>query len=321
MAQRHMDRLTSFDTSFLTNEKSNGHMAIGAVLVCDGDRAQPRGLRHPHPQSPPPAAPPAPAARLPAAEPGHARSGSTTPSSTSTTTCAALPLAAPGTDAQFHEVVGESFSPPLDRSQARSGSCGWSRASRTTASGSSTRPTTRWPTGSRRSTSACCSSTSSRRPSPSAARSPGIRSVPPLGRGLVGQAVRGFGSTCSRAAALAAGRPAQTQPRRQARDRRHRRALGGDLEPDQAGAEGAVQRRDRRRALLLPGPAATSASSNGSRTRSAGPSTTSPWRSPPAPCGSWLLDRELATSTGSSCRPWSRSRSAPRTSTASSATG
>ncbi|MGB7684912.1 MAG: wax ester/triacylglycerol synthase family O-acyltransferase [Solirubrobacterales bacterium] len=31
-----MDRLTSFDTSFLTNEKANGHMAIGAVLVCDG---------------------------------------------------------------------------------------------------------------------------------------------------------------------------------------------------------------------------------------------------------------------------------------------
>ena len=33
MPQGHMDRLTSFDTSFLTNEKANGHMAIGAVLV------------------------------------------------------------------------------------------------------------------------------------------------------------------------------------------------------------------------------------------------------------------------------------------------
>jgi WS/DGAT/MGAT family acyltransferase len=32
-----MDRLTSFDTSFLANEKSNGHMAIGAVLVCEGE--------------------------------------------------------------------------------------------------------------------------------------------------------------------------------------------------------------------------------------------------------------------------------------------
>jgi diacylglycerol O-acyltransferase / wax synthase len=36
MAHRHMDRLTSFDTSFLVNEKANGHMAIGAVLVCEG---------------------------------------------------------------------------------------------------------------------------------------------------------------------------------------------------------------------------------------------------------------------------------------------
>jgi diacylglycerol O-acyltransferase / wax synthase len=36
MAQRHMDRLTSFDTSFLANEEENGHMAIGAVLVCEG---------------------------------------------------------------------------------------------------------------------------------------------------------------------------------------------------------------------------------------------------------------------------------------------
>ncbi len=36
MAQRHMDRLTSFDTSFLANEKENGHMAIGAVLMFAG---------------------------------------------------------------------------------------------------------------------------------------------------------------------------------------------------------------------------------------------------------------------------------------------
>ncbi|HWH19693.1 MAG TPA: wax ester/triacylglycerol synthase family O-acyltransferase [Solirubrobacterales bacterium] len=36
MAQRHMDRLSSFDTSFLANEKRNAHMAIGAVLVFDG---------------------------------------------------------------------------------------------------------------------------------------------------------------------------------------------------------------------------------------------------------------------------------------------
>jgi hypothetical protein len=36
MPQRHMDRLTSFDTSLLTNERSNRHMAIGALLVCEG---------------------------------------------------------------------------------------------------------------------------------------------------------------------------------------------------------------------------------------------------------------------------------------------
>jgi diacylglycerol O-acyltransferase len=36
MAQRHMDRLSSFDTSFLANERGNAHMAIGAVLVFDG---------------------------------------------------------------------------------------------------------------------------------------------------------------------------------------------------------------------------------------------------------------------------------------------
>ncbi|MFT3862931.1 MAG: wax ester/triacylglycerol synthase family O-acyltransferase [Solirubrobacterales bacterium] len=36
MAQGHMDRLSSFDTSFLANEKDNAHMAIGAVLVFDG---------------------------------------------------------------------------------------------------------------------------------------------------------------------------------------------------------------------------------------------------------------------------------------------
>ena len=38
MAQRHMDRLSSFDTSFLANERGNAHMAIGALLVFDGPR-------------------------------------------------------------------------------------------------------------------------------------------------------------------------------------------------------------------------------------------------------------------------------------------
>jgi diacylglycerol O-acyltransferase / wax synthase len=37
MAQRHMDRLSSFDASFLANEKDNAHMAIGAVLAFEGE--------------------------------------------------------------------------------------------------------------------------------------------------------------------------------------------------------------------------------------------------------------------------------------------
>lgn len=36
IGQAQLERLTSFDTSFLVNEKGNGHMAIGAVLVCHG---------------------------------------------------------------------------------------------------------------------------------------------------------------------------------------------------------------------------------------------------------------------------------------------
>jgi diacylglycerol O-acyltransferase / wax synthase len=37
MPHQHLDRLTSFDASFLANERSNGHMAIGAVLMCAGE--------------------------------------------------------------------------------------------------------------------------------------------------------------------------------------------------------------------------------------------------------------------------------------------
>jgi diacylglycerol O-acyltransferase / wax synthase len=33
---RHLDRLTAVDASFLTNEKSNAHMHVGAVLVFEG---------------------------------------------------------------------------------------------------------------------------------------------------------------------------------------------------------------------------------------------------------------------------------------------
>src|SRR5215204_3223699 len=36
MAQQHMDRLTSIDASFLTNESSSAHMHVGAILIFEG---------------------------------------------------------------------------------------------------------------------------------------------------------------------------------------------------------------------------------------------------------------------------------------------
>jgi WS/DGAT/MGAT family acyltransferase len=116
MAQRHMDRLTSFDTSFLVNEKANGHMAIGAVLVCAGSPpgaedflAHIRSRVHQLPRLrqrllyPP--------LRLGTPfwvdQPDfdihrHVRR---------------ISLAEPGTEAQFRDLVGELLAPPLDRSK------------------------------------------------------------------------------------------------------------------------------------------------------------------------------------------------------------
>jgi WS/DGAT/MGAT family acyltransferase len=116
MTQRHMDRLTSFDTSFLANEKANGHMAIGAVLMCAGRApseddflAHIRSRVHLLPRLrqrllyPP----------LGLGTPfwvdhadfdihQHLRRAS---------------LPAPGTEAQFHALVGEKLAPPLDRAK------------------------------------------------------------------------------------------------------------------------------------------------------------------------------------------------------------
>jgi diacylglycerol O-acyltransferase len=36
MAQQHMDRLSSVDTSFLTNESSSSHMHVGAIMIFEG---------------------------------------------------------------------------------------------------------------------------------------------------------------------------------------------------------------------------------------------------------------------------------------------
>jgi len=116
MAQNHMDRLTSFDTSFLANERSNGHMAIGALLMCEGSApgeddflAHIRSRVHHLPRLrqrllyPP----------LGLGTPfwvdypdfdihQHLRRVS---------------LPAPGTEDQFRRLVGELLAPPLDRSK------------------------------------------------------------------------------------------------------------------------------------------------------------------------------------------------------------
>jgi diacylglycerol O-acyltransferase len=114
VAQRHMDRLTSFDTSFLANERSNGHMAIGAVLVCEGKppseedfAAHIRSRVHHLPRL-----------RQRLAFP---------PLGLGTPFWVDYPefdlddhlsrvnLPEPGGEAEFHDLVGEVLSPPLDR--------------------------------------------------------------------------------------------------------------------------------------------------------------------------------------------------------------
>ncbi len=116
MTQRHMDRLTSFDTSFLANEKDNGHMAIGAVLMCEGSPpseddflAHIRSRVHLLPRLrqrllyPP----------LGLGTPfwvdhpdfdihQHLRR---------------VALPGPGSEAQFHDLVGQLLAPPLDRAK------------------------------------------------------------------------------------------------------------------------------------------------------------------------------------------------------------
>ncbi len=116
MAQRHMDRLTSFDTSFLANEKSNGHMAIGAVLVCEGEPpsheeflASIRSRLHLLPRL---------RQRLSYPPLGLGRpfwvdhAGFDVHEHVSRRV-----LDAPGSDEQFRTAVAETFAPPLDRSR------------------------------------------------------------------------------------------------------------------------------------------------------------------------------------------------------------
>ena len=115
MAQSHMDRLTSFDTSFLTNERSNGHMAIGAVLMCGGRPpsqedflAHVRSRVHLLPRLRQRLA--FPPLRL--GTPFWVDDGEFDLDNH----VRRVSLRAPGDDERFHELVGEILSPPLDRS-------------------------------------------------------------------------------------------------------------------------------------------------------------------------------------------------------------
>jgi diacylglycerol O-acyltransferase / wax synthase len=116
MAQRHMDRLTSFDTSFLTNEKSNGHMAIGAIMVCEGSApsyddfvTHIRSRLHLLPRL----------RQKLAVPPGQMGTPMWVddPDFDVHRHVQRVTLPSPGTEAQFHEVIGEYLSPPLDRSK------------------------------------------------------------------------------------------------------------------------------------------------------------------------------------------------------------
>jgi diacylglycerol O-acyltransferase / wax synthase len=116
MAQRHMDRLTSFDTSFLANEKANGHMAIGAVLMCEGTPPSKedflthiRSRVHQLPRLRQRLLYPPLGLGTPfwVDYPGfdiHQH-------------VSRVSLPQPGTEKQFHDLVGQQLAPPLDRAK------------------------------------------------------------------------------------------------------------------------------------------------------------------------------------------------------------
>jgi diacylglycerol O-acyltransferase len=115
-SQRHMDRLTSFDTSFLANERGNAHMAIGAVLMCAGEAPSPddflthiRSRVHQLPRLRqrllyPPLGLGTPFWVDHAGFDIHRHVRRVT-------------LSAPGSEEQFRALVGELLAPPLDRAK------------------------------------------------------------------------------------------------------------------------------------------------------------------------------------------------------------
>lgn len=111
-----MKRLTSFDASFLANEKGNGHMAIGAVMICAGEvpsrdemLAHVRSRLHLLPRFRQRLAiPPLKLGRPlwvddPDFDPARHLRWETLP--------------APGTEEQFRAMAGQLLAPPLDRSR------------------------------------------------------------------------------------------------------------------------------------------------------------------------------------------------------------
>ena len=302
MTQGHMDRLTSFDTSFLANEKAERP---------HGDRRHHglRGVGRPATRtSSPTSAAASTCCRACASASPSRRCSSGTPFWVDYPEFDIAPARPP------RHPAGAGDRRPVPRAgrraasrrrsiaRSRSGSCGWSTASRTTASRSSTRPTTRWPTGSRRSTSACCSSTSSRKPRSPATEvpwKPAPAALDALGLPATG-ADRPRDAPSPRLVRWLAGAAADPEAGREAA---RSDGIVGLWEVSwnltQAGAEGAVQHRDRPRPQLRLDDRAPRASSSRSRTPSAAPSTTSPWRSPPARCAAGSRTA-TSTSTGSS---------------------
>jgi WS/DGAT/MGAT family acyltransferase len=111
-----MDRLTSFDTSFLANEKANGHMAIGALLMFEGDAPDPEDfLAHIRSR----------VHQLPRLRQRllYPPLGLGTPFWVDFPDfdihqhLRRVELPAPGTEAQFRDLVGELLAPPLDRAK------------------------------------------------------------------------------------------------------------------------------------------------------------------------------------------------------------
>jgi len=114
MPHQHMDRMTSFDASFLSNEVGAAHMTIGAVLVCEGSPpdyedflTHIRSRLHLLPRL---------RQRLAFPPLGLGRPFWVDDSDFDIDYhVRRTPVTAPGTDEQFRELIGEALSPPLDR--------------------------------------------------------------------------------------------------------------------------------------------------------------------------------------------------------------